>query len=191
MNTENYNVYDGVEVALSAVLKPIRNNGYGNIQDWPDDEELASPDELERAYYQELWGPVLQISKPKSVSNNSVWECHTDIDFNAFASVDFERLMPKFDKVKYKADKLKEQLKDLAIMISIVNKRIKDSAKYKVLKLARVGIVDVDDIRNWDMWQLAKLYLRALKLRKQITGLQEASICRKEQQFQKWLDSLG
>ena len=190
MNTENFEVYDGVEIAPPAILRRLRTNKYGSIADLPDDE-LASPDELEQAYYQELFGQVFHISKPKPVSHNPAWDCYTDIDFNAFASVDFDRMKPEFDKAKYKADRLKEQLKDLAIVISIINGRIKGKAKYKILRYARTGIIDTDDIGNWDIWQLAKLYLKALGLRKQVIELQEISRQRKERQFQKWLDSLG
>jgi hypothetical protein len=177
-NKENFVEYNGIKFEL------------GTLEDIPD-EELADPDELERAYYRELWGPVFQISKPKSSSYNPVWDCHTDVDFNAFASVDFDRHRPAFDVTRYKADKLKSQLKDLVILIEMLNERVKDKAKYRILKYVRAGVINVDDINNWDMWLLAKLYMKTLGLRKQIIELCETSKHRREQRVQKWLASLG
>jgi hypothetical protein len=100
-------------------------------------------------------------------------------------------MQPEFDKAKYKADKLREQLKDLLILIYIINDRISSKAKYKILKLVRTSVIEIDDISNWDMWLLSKYYMKAISLRNQIKKLQDASKRRREQRVQKWLDLLG
>ena len=188
MNTENFSVYDGVEVAPSAVLRRLRRSkGYGSVADLPD---TADPDELERQVFREEFEPLLCLPKPKSGRYNPAWDTSADVDFNAFACVDFQRTQPEFDKAKYKADKLNEQLKDLKILISMLNDRVKDKAKGRILKYVRIGVIDVDDISNWDLWMLAKYYMRALWLQKQIRELREASRKKKEKQLQKLLDSL-
>jgi hypothetical protein len=153
-----------------------------------DDSELASPAELEQAYYQELWGPVLLI--PCKKSNSPAWDFNSSSDFNAFATVDFDRMRPEFDAARYVRDKLWEQVKDLMIKMKIVSERIRDVRKYKVLRLVGKGVLDADDIQNWDMWQLATMYKRAWKLRKNIDRLVEKSRERQEEQHQKWLDKL-
>ena len=189
--TTNLIVYEQVVVPESSLLKRERSNRYGSVPGL-DDEELANPDELERCVMRAEWGPVLALP----VKDRKGWiQRNIDedgrIDFGAFATVDFDRHRPSLDKARFKADKLKEQLRDLVIMISIVNERIEGKAKYKVLKYVKMGIMEVDDISNWDLWHLANFYLRALRLRKEIVELKEASRRRKEKQLQAWLDSLG
>jgi len=189
MNEDNFVIYDGVEVAPLAFLKPIRNTGYGSIPDLPD-EELASPDELERQVVRAELGPVLLLPvKSRKSGYCPAWDYSEDVGFDAFATVDFERGIPEFDKARYKADKLLEEVRFLVIRMSILSEHIPGNAKYKVLRLAGKGIIEVDDIVDWDIWQLAKMYMRALWLRKQITELREASRRRKERKLKAWLGS--
>jgi len=179
-----------VVVPELVLLKVERLGGYGSVPGL-DDEELAAPEELERMVYKQEFGPILALSvmAEKSWIKPNI-DGDGDVDWGAFGTVDFDRYS-NFDKAKYKADKLWEQLKDLMIRISILNERIPGKAKYKVLRLAGKGIIDVEDISDWDVWQLAKLYMRALRLRKQVTELREASRRRKERRVEAWLDSLG
>lgn len=191
MNKDNFVVYDGVDVAPSAILRIERPDRYGKVRGLPD-EELADPDEIERQVIRAELEPVLLLPvKSKKSGHCSAWNYSEDVGFDAFGTVDFERSWPEVDKARYKADKLQEQFKDLVIRMSILSEHISGYTKYKVLKLVSKGIIDIDDISNWDMWQLARFYLRALWLRKQIKELREASRRRKERKVQVWLDSLG
>jgi len=190
MNEENFEVYDGVEVAPSAILKIKRPDRYGKVEGLPD-EELALPDELERMVYQQEFAPILALPIPESKCGirPNIDESGKP-DWGAFGTIDFDRYKG-FDKARYRADKLREQLKDMVIMAGIINDRIQGTAKYKVIKYVKMGIVETDSIRNSDMRQLAKLFLRIIKLRKDISELQDKSRQRKHQQYEKWLDSLG
>jgi hypothetical protein len=95
-------IYEGVVVPESVLLKREKRNAFESIEDLPD-EELADPDELERCIYRDEWGPMLMLPKPKSSRFNPAWDWSVDVDFDAFASVDFERTQPVFDKVRYKS----------------------------------------------------------------------------------------
>ena len=183
-------LYEGVVVPESVLLRREKRNPFGSIEGLPD-EELADPDELERAYYMELWGPVLMLPKPKSARLNPAWDCDSELGFNAFATVDFDRMMPEYDKVRYKADKLEEERKDLNIMIYILNERIKSKVKYKVLKYVISGIIDADDIRDGDMWQFAKLCMRSVRLKEQIKKLREKSRRTQKEKVEKFWASMG
>ena len=183
---EIFYIEEGVEVAPPAWQKPT--NKYGSIEGL-EDEELATQAELERIYYQDLWGPVLMI--PVKKSSSPAWDVKTDADFNAFASVDFDRMRPEFDKARYVRDKLWEQVKDLIIKMKIVSERIQDIRKYKVLRLVGKGIIDADDIQHGDMWHLAVMYKRAWKLRKNIDRLVEKSRQRQQKESAKLLERLG
>ena len=164
-----------VVVSESALLRRERKNRYGSVPGL-DDSELADPDELERQVLRQEFGPVLAL--PVSGSRCSVRasiDQDGSVDWGAFGTVDFDRYSGGFDKARYKADKVAEQLKDLLILLSIVNERIKARAKYLVLKYLRMGIIELEHIANSDMMALAKLYLRAKKMRKEIAELREAS----------------
>lgn len=159
---------------------------FGTVEGLSNDD-LADPYELERQVLRNDFEALLCLPKPKSARYNPAWDSSAD----AFGTVDFDRTQPDFDKARYKVDKLKEQLKDLLILIYIVNDRIQGKAKYKILKLVKHGIIDVDDINDWDMWQLSKMYMKALLIRKQIKELRDSSKHRREQRLERWLASLG
>ena len=106
-----------------------------------------------------------------------------NVDWGAFGSVDFDRYRGGFDKVRYKADKLRDQLKDLIIMVSIVKERLPEKARYLVIKYLRMGIIGLEHIINADMLALARLCLRVERLRSEIKQLERASAARRQRQM--------
>ena len=163
------------DVPESPVLKVLRPSIYGSVPDL-DDDELADPDELEEQIYREEFEPILTLPiKAKRGGIRPDYDESGKVDFGAFATVDFERMYGGFDKAKYKADKLREELRDVVILIEIVNERIPGKAKYKVLGLVRKGKLELEDIVHEDLRALARLFLRALKLRQQISQIKEQS----------------
>jgi hypothetical protein len=131
---------DGVEVPESVLLRRDRPNRYGGVPGL-DDSELADPDELERQVFVQEFGPVLALPvRPgRGFLRPSVDE-EGRLDWGAFGTVDFDRYTGGFDKARYKADKVREQLKDVLILLSIVNDRIASPAKYLVLKYLRMDV---------------------------------------------------
>lgn len=71
MNTTNVWVEDGVEVAPPAWYR--RGNRYGSVLGL-DDEELASPEELERIQRIQEWEPVLLLPKPRARASSWAWD---------------------------------------------------------------------------------------------------------------------
>ncbi len=185
---EIFYIEDGVEVPPPTLFKPLRNNGYGSIQDLPD-EELASPQELEHIAFLMDYEPVLLLPKPKAAKYNPALNW-SNPDYNAFLSTDFDRIMPEFDKLRYKADKLKEQLNDVMITVAVMNEKIQKKVKYKLLRWIRDGRIEPDQIKDCQIWQLAKYYKRALFLKKEILRLQDARCKRQQQACEKWLKKL-
>jgi len=181
-NEDSWTVCQGIEVPESVLLRLDRFNPYGSVEGLPD-EELADPAELERMVYEREWGPVLALP----VQGRRGWiQAAVDesggVDWGAFGTVDFDRTIPEFDKARYKADKLRAELKDLLIRVSIVSERLPGKAKYLVLKYVRMGIIELDHIVSEDMLALARLYLRARKLQEEIAELQEASRARRRRE---------
>jgi len=163
------------DVPETPILKVLRRSMYGRVPDL-DDDELADPDELEEQIYREEFEPILTLPiKAKRGGIRPDYDESGKVDFGAFATVDFERMYGGFDKAKYKADKLREELRDVVILIEIVNERIPGKAKYKVLGLVRKGKLALEDIVHEDLRALARLFLRALKLRQQISQIKEQS----------------
>ena len=180
---------DDVVVAESPLLKLEHNNRYGSVPGLAD-SELADPEELERQVWMNEFGPVLSlpVERKKRWIRPAIDE-DGRLDWGAFGTVDFERMYP-FNKVLYKADKVREQLKNVLIMFSIVNERIKTRAKYLVLKYLDMGIIELEHIVDNDMRALARLYLRVLKMRKEITELREASERRRQRRAETFWMSL-
>jgi len=178
----NMEVYGGIVVPASALLRRDRGNRYGSVPGL-DDSELADPDELERQVLRQEFGPVLAL--PVKASRSGIRpevDENGNLDWGAFGTVDFDRYSGGFDKARYKADKIREQLDDLRIMFSIVSDRIKAEAKYLVLKYLRMNIIGLEHIVNEDMRALARLYLRAMTLQKEIGDLRQASERRRQRQ---------
>ena len=100
--------------------------------------------------------------------------------------MDFDRIRPAFDKVRYKAEKLREQLKDVMIMVATVSGRL-PTAKYRVLKYLRMGIIGLEHIANEDMLALATLRMKAERIREEIGVLAEVSRVRQRRKAEVWV----
>ena len=168
MDQQDFIRYDGIFVPAAALQQERQRTKYGTLKDLPD-EELADPDELERVVYKEMWWPILRLPQQR-------WECpirpNIDedgrVDWGAFGTVDFDSYRPQSSKLRYKAEQMKEQLKDRVNLLRVVSDRIPGTAKYEILSRVRKGVLDPDDIADWDMWQLAVGYVRAWRLRQEI-----------------------
>ena len=185
MNDESL-VWDDVVVPESAVLQRQRSNRYGNVPGL-DDSELLDPDELERQITKAEWGPVLALPVQHSNGIRPVVDECGGVDWGAFGTVDFDRYRGGFDKLRYKADKLREQLKDIVIRIGIVASRLHGGAKYKVLKYLKMGIIELEHIADLDMQMLARLYMRGWRIRKEISRLEKVSEARRQRRLAKVL----
>ncbi len=184
-------IYDGIVVPASALRQEQRRTRYGNLTDVPD-EELADPDELERVMYKEMWWPVFSLPQQR-------WECPIrpnmdedgKVNWGAFGTVDFDSYRPQHSKLRYKAEQMMEQLKDRVIGLRILSDRIPGTAKYRVLKLVRKGLLDTDDIKDFDMWQLAVGYVRAWRLRREIAKMRKKSQQQQEEKAEEFWASMG
>ena len=184
-----FEVFDGVEVPVSPLLKRQRSSRYGSIADL-DDEELIDPAEVERIYLKSEFAPILALP----VKTRSGWirpnvDEDGTIEVGAFGTVDFDRHV-HFDKALYKAEKLKEELTNERLMVGFASSHIKTIAKYKVIKLVLKGILDVDDIVNAEMHCLARRFLRLRRLQREIAELEERSKERRLKKAKKFWESL-
>lgn len=181
--------YQGIVVPEPVPVKVEKKDKWGHVPGL-DDEELASPEELERAVLRAEWGPVLALP----VQGKGSFRPDVDEDgfvFGAFASVDFERVKSGFDKARYKADKLREQLKNSIIMFQMIRQRLPKKSAGLILKHLRMGIIDLEGIADFDTRQLGTFYLRIRSLRKQIAELEEASWSRKQKRAMRLFAQLG
>lgn len=191
MDQQEFEIYDGIVVPAAALRREQQRTKHGNLAELPD-EELADPDELERAVYKEMWWPILRLPQQR-------WECPIRpnmgedgrVDWGAFGTVDFESYRPEHSKLRYKAEQMKEQLKDRVNMLRMISERIPGTAKYKILQLVRKGRLDTDDIRDWDMWQLAVGYMRAWRFRHEIEQMLKRSRQKREKKAQEFWASMG
>jgi hypothetical protein len=173
---ENEFADDEIEdVPVSALLHEDRRNKYGPVPGL-EDEEPADPAELERQVMLQEWGPILALPnrhEPRGV--RPAIDEEGRVDWGAYGTADFERIRPSFDKARYKADKLKDELEDVLIMLSIVGRRLAGRAKYQVLRYVQMGVIVEEHIVSEDMRAWARLCLRAKRLQRQIAELREVS----------------
>lgn len=188
MNEEtSFVVCEDVVVPECALLRRECGNRYGSVPGL-DNAKLLEPAELERQVYQQEFGPVLAL--PVKGSKNSIRPVIDEsggVDWGAFGTVDFERYRGGFDKVRYKADKLREELKDLVIRMGSIKERLPGKAKYMVLKYLKMGVIELEQIGSFDMWCLARLYLRARRLRDEIWRLEQVSEARRQRRLERFL----
>jgi len=185
-----FNEIEEVEdVPVSPLVRVKREAGYGSVEGL-DDEELADPAELERQIWAAEWAPILALpSRHRGRWIQPTIDESGHLDWGAFATVDFERLCPGLDKARYRVERLQEQRKDVLIMLSIVKERLPGHARYVVLKQVRMGVIGLNEIVNEDMQALARLELRARKLREEIRELRERSSEQREKRVEEWLRS--
>ena len=181
-------VVDGVVVPESALRRAERRNPYGGVPGL-DEEELAQPEELERQVMMEEWGPVLALPVQGKAGGFRPELNENGVDWSPFASVDFERTMPECDKARYRADKLREKLGDLVILIDLVKRRL-PKAMYSVLKYLRMKVIGLEHVTSDDMRALAKLDQRARQLQKEIAQLRTASWERQKEACRRMLARL-
>jgi hypothetical protein len=184
-----FEVFDGVEVPVSPLLKRQRSKKYGSVADL-DDEDLIEPTEVERIYLKTEFAPILALP----VKTRSGWikrgiDEDGTIEVGAFGTVDFDRHV-QFDKALYKADKLKEELSHEKLMVEQLSSHIKTMAKYEIVKNVLRGILDVDDIVDDEMYRLARRCLRMRRLQREINELQQRSKERRLKKAKKFWESL-
>ena len=181
MNEENLILHQGIEVPVTPFLAPIRNTGYGHIDGLPD-EELLTDAELDRWVYLQEFGPILVLPVPKQtcffMANG--FDDNGKPDFGAFGTVDFDKYSGSINKRLYKADKLKERLKDKSIMFEIISERLESIEKYSVLRLLKSGIIELEHITDSDMYDLATVFLQICRLTSEIIELKKRAWDKKE-----------
>ena len=183
-------VHDGVVVPQSPLLRTERSNPYGSVPGL-DDGELIDPAELERLIIRQEFEPVLAlpVKAGKSWISPNVDE-DGKVDWGAFGTVDFDKYRPKFDKMLYKADKLREEVANQCLMMETISARIKTWAKYKIIEYVKSGILDLGDIDDFDMYCLAERYLRTKRLMREIAELEKKSREKREVATEKFWGSL-
>ena len=182
-------VFDDVEVPVLPLLKRERSNRYGSIPDL-DDEELIEPAEIDRVFLREAFAPILAlpVKGKKGGIKPNIDEDGT-VEWGAFGTVDFDKYV-EFDKLRYKADKLREELFHERLMVELISGKIEPTARYKVMNYVFADILDVDDIEDVNMYCLAKRCLRMRRLQREIDELAELSRKRRQQKADKVLGSL-
>ena len=157
------------------LIQVERQSGYGSVPGL-DDSELADAEELERQVVLDMWGPMLALPElGHRTGFRPVIDESGHRDWGAFGTADFERLYGGFSKALYKADKLGEELRRTLIALEVIGERVPANAKCQVLRYLDAGVIDFDHIDSLDMQAIARRYLRAKRLRREIRELRERS----------------
>ena len=181
---ESFEIYEGITVPVSPLLKRERSSRYGSIPDL-DDEELIEPAEIDRVFLLEAFAPILALPvKGKKGGIKPNIDEDGSVDWGAFGTVDFDKYV-EFDKLRYKADKLREELLQERFMMEIISERIKDKNKYAIIERVYNGTLDLGEIADFDMYFLAQRYVCAKRKQREILELEEKSRKRQEEKARK------
>jgi hypothetical protein len=173
------------DVPESPLIKVERESLYGGVPGL-DENELADPQELQRIAFQNDWGPVLAL--PDRSRHSGIRGIRPAIDesghpdFGPFGTVDFERMYGPFDKARYKADRLAEELRYSLIRLDSVMERVPGPAKHKVLDYLHREVVDYDHIADENMQAIARWDGRVRRRQDEIRSLREFSWNRRHPQ---------
>jgi hypothetical protein len=168
------------------LLKRERSSRYGGVSDL-DDEELIDPAEIDRVFLREAFAPILALPvKGKKGGIKPTVDEDGSIDWGAFGTVDFDKYV-EFDKLRYKADKLKEELQNEIFMMELISGHIKGKEKYAIIERVYNGTLDLGEIADLETYCLAQRYLRAKRMQREIGELEEKSQKRREEKARKIL----
>jgi hypothetical protein len=171
----NYDMDERFDYGDRLPIVPVeRDQSYGGVPGLPD-EELADPAELERQAMIADWGPILSLPV-KSVYGGfrPALDEFGHIE-GAFGTVDFERLHGPFDKARYKADKLEEDVRDAVITLGIISARLPAESVNSLQERLRDDSFDIDDLEGADEYGFARFYTRIKRLRSEIRELRQFS----------------
>ena len=181
---ESFEIYEGIIVPVSPLLKRERSSRYGSVSDL-DDEELIDPAEIDRVFLREAFAPILAL--PVKGRKGGI-KPNTDddgiVDWGAFGTVDFDKYV-EFDKFRYKADKLKEEVQNEIFMMEMISGHIKGIEKYAIIERVYNGTLDLGEVADFETYCLAQRYLRAKRLQREIGELEEKSRKRQEEKARK------
>jgi hypothetical protein len=139
------------------------------------DEDAIDWSEVGRLLYEREWGPILAL--PMKRSERFFWQRQIEngVDSSAFATIDFQRQSGyRWNPVRYKLEKLREQRQHVKWTLEIVLDRIKHPKKHAILRYIRDEVIEPDMCESIDMVLAARLYRRWLEFGKQIEVIQGA-----------------
>lgn len=163
------------DLPVSPRVSIERSTGYGHVPGL-DDEELLDEHELEQWVEWQDWGPILALpdTKPRSTIRPTIDQDGRP-DWGAYGTVDYERLHGPFDKARYKADRLQDELRRIIITIDMVRAHLPPAPLYLALKYLRLGILKDEHITSDDLRDILRLTRRAERLRDEIRDLRAYS----------------
>jgi len=150
MNTRTiYKKYYYVEEPVSPLLES-RSCSIADL----DRENLILPADVERAYLETVFAPVLALPvkaytgwiEPK-VDDNVM------IGIGSFGAIEFK-------EPQYRPDRLVERLSDELYMADLISSRIKGASKYRDIDFVLRGFYGLEHFFDFDMYCLAKRSLR-------------------------------
>jgi hypothetical protein len=158
-----------------------RDSGYGSVPGL-EDEELADPAELERQVMLAEWGPILAlpVDRNRSPIRPTIDE-NGELDFGAFDTRDFVRLHGSFDKARFKADRLQEEVRGAVIMLGVISARMPAERVNAVQAKLKDPAFDLGSLRDGDDHGFARWYLRIKRLKAEIRALRTFSWRRRVQ----------
>jgi hypothetical protein len=147
-----------------------------------DRDKEADLHELDRLAFVLDWGPILELPVRSSRGGfRPAIDEAGQLDWGAFGTVDFERLHGPFDKARFKADCLQEDVRCAVIMLGLISGRMRAEQVNAVQARLRESTFDLDSLDDNDERGFARWYSRIQRLKAEIRELREFSWWRRAQ----------
>lgn len=168
MTNDEYEDDEGMvmDVPVSPALKVVRQG------DQQEDEEAIEWSEVQHLLYEQMWGPILDLPP---TNDDFIWQKQWEdgVDVSAFNTHDFRREHGEFNRYGFALSRAKDEYRSAVWTLEMIMDRIRNPAKYQILKYVRQGIIDADmcegDMRAAVVWTR-----RCREAREKITAIQRA-----------------
>lgn len=187
MNNNQHELELIAELPVRSDLTVEKSSRYGSVPGL-DDDELADPAELERCIFLRDFEPVLRLPAPPKRDGIRPTIEDGRVDWGAFGTVDWERIAGPFNKARYRAERLSEELQNTLFLLGTAKEKVPAEKRSLAIKEIREGRCTFSDIEDADIRDFTRLYLRANRQRAELLRVREAASRRPTPIRAFWLD---
>ena len=154
---------DPTELPVTSIVTVQRRTGYGRVADL-EEEEPADIHELQCLAAWNQYGPLLALPGKYGQTGRVVLGDDGDVDWERIGPAGGRRQRPQLGGT------VQGEIRHALGLINLLMERVPGTAKYTVLKLVRMGILQAEHITNADLRAVSQLEARARRLQQALAA---------------------
>lgn len=159
---------DQDDLPVIGSIQVVRNTGYGTVPDL-DDEEPADIAELQRMTAWTMYGPLFELAGRRGRLAYPVLDENGEVDWDRVGAAGVHRRR-RSSQPQGRAAQLRTELARVVGLIGILTERVPGTAKYLVLKYARMGILQPDHVTQPDLRAIIQLEAQTRRLQEALAS---------------------